>query len=167
MRPGLMFTALAVAAALTVASAQSFAATKKEEDGKWLDENDQITFNVQEDGTVDWYTYNGFRRYHGECHVCHGPDGMGSTYAPALIDSVKVMDFFAFQEVVMSGRTVHQPDGSESVMPQFGDNMNIACYVPDIYAYLLARASGELDRGRPAKRADKPESAKEAESACR
>jgi methanol metabolism-related c-type cytochrome len=102
-----------------------------------------------------------------ECHVCHGPDGLGSTYAPALVDSVKTIDFYKFSETIMSGRTVHKADGSESVMPAFGDNMNIACYVEDIYAYLMARASGELGRGRPAKRADKPESAKEAESACR
>ena len=34
------------------------------------------------DGVVDWYTYSGFRRYHSECHVCHGPDGMGSLLRP-------------------------------------------------------------------------------------
>lgn len=166
MRPGLIFTAAATAAALTLASVQA-SAEKREEDGKWLDENDVITYNVQKDGTVDWFTYNGFRRYHGECHVCHGPDGLGSTYAPALVESVKVIDYDKFAETIMSGRTVHKADGSESVMPAFGDNMNIACYVEDIYAYLMARASGELGRGRPAKRADKPDSAKEAESACR
>jgi mono/diheme cytochrome c family protein len=92
---------------------------------------------------------------------------MGSTYAPALADSVKTIGYDKFAETIMSGRTVHKADGSESVMPAFGDNMNIACYVEDIYAYLMARASGELGRGRPAKRADKPDSAKEAESACR
>ena len=167
MRPGLIFSALATVAVLSLASAQTIAATKTEQDGKWVDENEDIRFNIKEDGTVDWFTYNGFRRYHSECHVCHGPDGLGSTYAPALADSVKTMDFATFQEVIMSGRTVHKADGSESVMPQFGDNMNIACYVPDLYAYLRARASGDLGRGRPAKRDEKPESAKEAESACR
>jgi methanol metabolism-related c-type cytochrome len=149
MRPGLIFTAAATAAALTLASMQA-SAEKREEDGKWLDENDVITYNVQKDGTVDWFTYNGFRRYHSECHVCHGPDGLGSTYAPALADSVKTIGYDKFAETIMSGRTVHKADGSESVMPAFGDNMNIACYVEDIYAYLLARASGELGRGRPA-----------------
>jgi hypothetical protein len=63
MRPGLIFTAAATAAALTLASVQA-SAEKREEDGKWLDENDVITYNVQKDGTVDWFTYNGFRRYH-------------------------------------------------------------------------------------------------------
>ncbi len=166
MRRGMILVAAVTAAGLTLASLQASAA-KREEDGKWLDENDVITYNVQEDGTVDWYTYNGFRRYHSECHVCHGPDGLGSTYAPALADSVKTLTYDQFAETIMSGRKVHKADGSESVMPAFGDNMNIACYVEDIYAYLRARASGELGRGRPEKRADKPEGAKEAESACR
>ena len=58
----------------------------KSEDGKYFDKEGNPTFKVAADGTVDWYTYSGYRRYHSECHVCHGPDGMGSTYAPALTD---------------------------------------------------------------------------------
>ena len=38
---------------------------------------------------VDFATYTGFRRYHSDCHVCHGPDGEGSSYAPALADSLE------------------------------------------------------------------------------
>ena len=64
----------------------------KSENGKYLDKEGNPTFKVAADGTVDWYTYSGFRRYHSECHVCHGPDGMGSTYAPALKDSLKTME---------------------------------------------------------------------------
>ena len=37
------------------------------------------------DGKVDLATYNGYRRYHSSCHVCHGPDALGSSYAPALL----------------------------------------------------------------------------------
>ncbi len=59
-------------------------------DGKWVLPDGTPTFRVchKEGGTfiVDWATYNGYRRYHGECHVCHGPNGLGSTYAPALAD---------------------------------------------------------------------------------
>ena len=64
-------------------------------DGKWVLPDGTPTFRVchKEGGTfvVDWATYNGYRRYHGECHVCHGPNGLGSTYAPALADSLKTM----------------------------------------------------------------------------
>ncbi len=59
-----------------------------DEDGKFFTDDGVPTFKVAEDGTVDWYTFSGFRRYHSECHVCHGPDGEGSTYAPALAKSV-------------------------------------------------------------------------------
>ncbi len=43
-------------------------------------------YSIASDGTVDWYTYNGFRRYHADCHVCHGPDGLGSSFGPALTE---------------------------------------------------------------------------------
>ena len=40
------------------------------------------------------------------------------------------------------------------------------CYIDDIYVYLKARADGGLPRGRPAKRAEKPEAADKHEKAC-
>src|SRR5437868_4391903 len=76
----------------------------KSENGKYLDKEGNPTFKVASDDTVDWYTYSGYRRYHSECHVCHGPDGMGSTYAPALVNSLKTEDYNDFLGVVASGR---------------------------------------------------------------
>ncbi len=64
-----------------------------EEDGRYFTEDDIPTYNVAEDGTIDWPSYSGFRRYHAECHVCHGPEGEGSTYAPALKNSAVDMDY--------------------------------------------------------------------------
>ena len=43
------------------------------------------------DNLVDLTTFNGWRRYHAECHVCHGPEGRGSSYAPALRESVQYL----------------------------------------------------------------------------
>ena len=51
----------------------------RSEDGKYFDAQGEPTYHIAADGTVDWYTYSGFRRYHSECHVCHGPDGLGSS----------------------------------------------------------------------------------------
>ena len=56
--------------------------------------------------------------------------------------------------------------GQENVMPAFGTNLNVMCYIDDLYIYLRARAQGDLPRGRPAKQADKPAAAAEAEKAC-
>src|SRR5215472_3269895 len=97
------------------------------------------TFRVKEDGTVDWYTYSGFRRYNSECIVCHGPVGNGSSFAPALKDSVKRLSYGDFLGTVASGRK-NVTTATENVMPAFGDNRNVMCYIDDIYVYLRARA---------------------------
>ena len=102
---------------------------------------------------MDWYTFSGYRRYHSDCHVCHGPDGQGSSYAPAIAKSAVDMDYYEFIDVVVNGRK-----NGNSVMPSFGTNMNVMCYLDDIYVYLKAVGSEAIPRGRPAKRADKPAS---------
>lgn len=137
----------------------------KEEDGKYFDAAGAPTYNIKPDGQVDWFTYSGYRRYHAECHVCHGPDGMGSTYAPALVESLHTMTFDQFNEVVTSGRQ-HLGGGNDRVMPSFGLNKNVMCYVEDIYVYLRARSDEALGRVRPAKRDDKTAGTINAEKAC-
>jgi methanol metabolism-related c-type cytochrome len=137
----------------------------KQEDGKYLDKEGNPTYKIQADGTVDWYTYSGYRRYHSECHVCHGPDGMGSTYAPALKDSLKTMSYGDFLGVVAAGRK-NVTTSQENVMPAFGSNVNVACYMDDIFVYLRARANDAWGRARPAKHEDKPEAYAKAEDAC-
>src|SRR5258707_4337544 len=121
-----------------------------QEDGKYLDKEGNPTYKIQADGTVDWYTYSGYRRYHSECHVCHGPDGEGSTYAPALKSSLKTLSYGDFLGVVASGRR-NVSSSQESVMPAFGSNVNVACYMDDLYVYLRARAHDAWGRQRPAK----------------
>lgn len=100
------------------------------------------------DGKVDKGTYNGYRRYHASCHVCHGPDGLGSSYAPALIESLKVIDEGQFNEVVINGRQ-NLAAGQEKVMPAFAAAPDVTDYLADIYAYLKARSDGAIGRGRP------------------
>jgi methanol metabolism-related c-type cytochrome len=137
----------------------------KSEDGKYFDKEGNPTFKVGADGTVDWYTFSGYRRYHSECHVCHGPDGMGSTYAPALTESLKTMSYGDFVSVVASGRK-NVSSSQENVMPALGDNPNVACYMDDLYIYLRARANNAIGRVRPAKKEDKPQAYAEAENTC-
>jgi methanol metabolism-related c-type cytochrome len=137
----------------------------KNEDGKYLDKDGVPTYNVGADGTVDWYTYSGYRRYHSECHVCHGPDGMGSTYAPSLQNSLKTMSYADYLGVVASGRK-NVSSSQENVMPAFGDNPNVACYMDDLYVYLRARANDAVGRVRPAKHEDKTQAYTQAEDSC-
>jgi methanol metabolism-related c-type cytochrome len=138
---------------------------KTEKDGKWETADGNPTYNITADGTVDWYTFSGFRRYHSECHTCHGPDGEGSTYAPGLVQSLKTMNYPEFMAIVATGREVVRAD-KQSSMPALGNNPNVRCYIEDIYVYLKARADGALPRGRPAKRIEKPAAAEQHEKAC-
>ena len=152
---------LVVSGGIAIADGPGDPAAVKSEDGKYLDKEGNPTFKVAADGTVDWYTYSGYRRYHSECHVCHGPDGMGSTYAPALTESLKTMSYSDFMGVVASGR-----QNGNSVMPALGDNPNVACYMDDFYVYLRARANDAVGRVRPARKEDKPEAYTKAEDSC-
>ena len=157
--------AVAASGGIAVAETAVDPAAVKSENGKYLDKEGNPTFKVGSDGAVDWYTYSGFRRYHSECHVCHGPDGMGSTYAPALKESLETMSYADFLGVVATGRR-NVSASQENVMPAFGDNKNVVCYLDDVYVYLRARASDATGRGRPAKHEDKPPAVQKAEDAC-
>lgn len=165
---GGMFAVVAVAvlqSALARADGSGDPAAVKDEGGKYFDKNGNPTYKIQADGTVDWFTYSGFRRYHSDCHVCHGPDGEGSTYAPGLKNSLNAITYDDFVGVIASGRK-NVSASSESVMPEFGTNPNVMCYVDDLFVYLRARASDAVPRGRPAKRADKAPAAMQQEEAC-
>ena len=136
-----------------------------DDQGMYHDKNGDPTFKISADGTVDWYTYSGFRRYHSECHVCHGPDGEGSSYAPALANSLKTIGYAEFYGIVVGGKQ-DLGAGQEKVMPAFADNKNVMCYLNDIYIYLRARSQDAIPRGRPAKHEDKPPEFEEAETKC-
>ena len=135
------------------------------EDGKYADADGNPTYRIDPDGKVDWYTFSGYRRYHSECHVCHGPDGMGSTYAPPLVDSLKHLTYGDFIATVAQGKK-DVGNGNEKVMPALGENRNVMCYLDDIYVYLKARSDGALGRIRPENHDAKPQTAKDNETAC-
>jgi methanol metabolism-related c-type cytochrome len=164
-RASALFLAACLLTSMAAAYAEDDPKVVTEKDGRYLDKDSFPTFNVKPDGTVDWATFSGFRRYHAECHVCHGPDGEGSTYAPALKNSLKTITYPEFLSIVAAGRQ-NVSSSQENVMPAFGQNKNVVCYLDDIYTYLRARAHDAIPRGRPAKHEDKPESAKKAETEC-
>ena len=162
---GIMLAVGPLVVGLAFADGSGDPAAVKQEDGKYYDKDGNPTYKVQSDGTVDWFTYSGFRRYHSDCHTCHGPDGEGSSYGPALKNSLKTMSYSDFTVVVVQGRT-NVNTAQENVMPSFGTNRNVMCYLDDIYVYLRARSDGKLGGGRPEKHVDKPAAAAKAEAAC-
>jgi methanol metabolism-related c-type cytochrome len=135
----------------------------KWQETRWMLDSGEPSYRISEDGTVDWATYEGFKRYHAECHTCHGPNGLGSTFAPALTDSLKTMNYEKFKEVVSSGKTA-----ADKVMPAFASNPNVMCYMDDLYTYLKARADGVLKAGPEAVKAKvaKAPATQDAEKQC-
>ena len=114
---------------------------------------------------MDWFSFSGYRRYGANCLVCHGPDAMGSSYAPALIDSLKTITYPQFLQTVAAGKK-NVDNSSNLVMPSFGDNKNVQCYINDIYVYIRARSIGLLDRQQPSKHEEKPPIYADQETAC-
>ncbi|MEQ1719297.1 MAG: c-type cytochrome, methanol metabolism-related [Hyphomicrobium sp.] len=139
-------------------------------DGRYRDKDGHPVPVVTKDYQVDWGTWQGFRRYHDACHVCHGPNALGSSFAPSLAESLKTMDYETFFGTVVGGR-VREAGGTTYVMPAFGEDRNIMCYLDDIYTYVKARSlnaegKGGMPAGRPAGREDISELAKQTAADC-
>jgi mono/diheme cytochrome c family protein len=100
------------------------------------------------DGKVDMPTYKGYLYYGDLCLRCHGPDGAGSSYAPALIESLRHLDKQQFEETVVNGKK-EVNTANDKVMPSFGLDQDAMDNLDNIYAYLKARSDGALGRGHP------------------
>jgi methanol metabolism-related c-type cytochrome len=134
-------------------------------DGKYTDKSGNPTFQIAKDGTVDWYTYIGYQQYGANCLQCHGPDALGSSYAPSLVDALKSLDYNAFVAIVAGGKRAVSAS-QDLVMPALGTNKNVMCNIDAIYVYLRARADGALGRDRPDKHVDKPANFDKVEDSC-
>ncbi len=100
------------------------------------------------DGKVDINTYHGYLYYGDQCMRCHGPDGSGSSYAPNLTESLKVMTKEQVEDTIINGRK-NVTTSNQNVMPSFATNEDVVENIDNIYAYLLARSDGTLGRGHP------------------
>lgn len=148
--------------AVLIAPLFSFAAIAAE---KPVAEKDNPTYSVTKDGTVDWSTFNGFRVYSASCIHCHGPDGMGSTIGPSLTEALKDMSYKDFFKITSEGKKTDSAT-RQAVMPAFGKDPNIKCYIDDIYVYLKARSDDAIPRGRPEKKAPKTDAWKTEKETC-
>jgi Cytochrome C oxidase, cbb3-type, subunit III len=123
-------------------------------------------------GRVDRGTYLGWKLFHSACHSCHGVGGVGTGVAPNLLERVPTMtprDFAS--KVLTSYRLVSPADEGTAqghdatleqilrrdrnaargqiVMPAWGGDAAVPPHVLDLYAYLSARAAGDLGPGQP------------------
>jgi len=126
-------------------------------------------------GRVDRGTYNGWRLFHSSCHGCHGVGAVGTDIAPSLVERIKTLTPRGFATKVLTSYRIvpSAPDGSPSdpaadrealleevlkrdrrargqpTMPAWDGDADVPPHVLDLYAYLSARADGELGPGKP------------------
>ncbi|KWT69474.1 Cytochrome c553i [Hyphomicrobium sulfonivorans] len=140
-------------------------------DGRWTLPDGTPTFRVcRRDGKIitDWSTYNGYRRYHAECALCHGPNALGTVDAPGLTNALRKLDYNEYANIVGNGR-VSDESGTRITMPGFSHDRNVMCFLNDLYAYLKARS---FDNALPAtqlggeNRDDKPDEVQKADEQC-
>jgi len=136
-------------AATSAASTPESASNENPADAPYSVECGQVNDAGEPFCYVDGNTYVGWRTFHGFCHVCHAQDAVGSTFAPNLLDRMNQTDMTKdlFVERMNEGFT-----GQVGVMPPWKDDPNVRKRYNELYAYLMARASGVLPPGRPKKK---------------
>ena len=121
------------------------------DDGKWTDKdgNSDVQDRIgRHGGLVHLFRFHPLQL---RMSALPRPRRVGSTYAPALIDSMKHLSYTDFYAVVASGKK-DVSSSQELVMPANGENRNVMCYIDAIYVYLRARAD-DARRARPSAQA--------------
>ena len=93
--------------------------------------------------TVDRRTYVGWQVFHRTCAVCHAADAVGSNFAPNLLPRIRRMNGREFAAAMDEGYA------GEAEMAPWGRNPEVRPFYLELWAYLSARAAGELPRGEP------------------
>ena len=99
--------------------------------------------------TVSQVVYEGWKQFALNCARCHGDFGVGTSFAPALVESVKpagtIPTVELFIQTVCAGRL-------DKGMPAWcALGMDIAA-MQAVHTYLVERADGKVGIGRPAVR---------------
>lgn len=99
--------------------------------------------------TIGREAYNGWKQFELNCARCHGEYAVGTSFAPALVTSLKeggtVPTRDVFVTTVCQGR-------KEKGMPSWCELGLEMDKILGIYAYVKGRADGKIHEGRPAVR---------------
>jgi len=101
--------------------------------------------------TVSPIVYEGWKQFALNCARCHGDFGVGTSFAPALVESVKPTGTIPTQELFIQTVCAGRLDKGMPAWCALG--LDIAV-MQTMHAYLIERASGRLGLGRPAVRRD-------------
>jgi mono/diheme cytochrome c family protein len=100
--------------------------------------------------TIDNDTYQGWKQFELNCARCHGEYGVGSSFAPALVVSLKDGGTIPTKELFVTTVCAGRPDKGMPAWCALGLEMD---KIQNMYSYLKGRADGKIGIGRPAVRA--------------
>jgi mono/diheme cytochrome c family protein len=100
--------------------------------------------------TVSEQVYQGWKQFALNCARCHGDFGVGTSFAPALVESVKPGGTIPTQELFIQTVCAGRPEKGMPAWCAAGLEIGV---IQTIYAYLGERAGGRVGLGRPAVRA--------------
>ncbi len=99
--------------------------------------------------TISNDAYQGWKQFELNCSRCHGEYGVGSSFAPALIVSLKDGGTIPNQESFITTVCAGRPDKGMPSWCALGLEMD---KIQRMYLYLKGRADGKIGIGRPAVR---------------
>lgn len=99
--------------------------------------------------TLDNDTYQGWKQFELNCARCHGEYAVGSSFAPALVASLKAGGPIPTKEVFIATVCAGRPDKGMPAWCTLGLEMG---KIEQIYLYVKGRADGKIAAGRPALR---------------
>jgi mono/diheme cytochrome c family protein len=97
--------------------------------------------------TVGPVVYQGWKEFALYCARCHGDFGVGTTFAPALIESVKPTGTIPTKELFIQTVCAGRPEKGMPAWCVLGLDIDA---MQTIYAYLTERSIGKVGIGRPA-----------------
>ena len=132
-------------------------------------ENRQAAQEVARFAKPPGSVYAGWRVFQDRCASCHGPDAIGGT-GPDLLPLVRQIGPRRFVGLVLKRydwnlspaeasnesramdkliEDILQREGPIVTMPAWEGSPSVNAHILDLYTYLLARADGTQDKGRP------------------
>ena len=101
--------------------------------------------------TVSQDVYQGWKQFELNCSRCHGEFGVGTSFAPALVVSLKDNGTIPTKEAFITTVCAGRPEKGMPSWCAAGLEME---KIERIYMYLKGRADGKITIGRPAVRSD-------------
>lgn len=112
----------------------------------------------------------GWQVFQSKCASCHGPDALGSSRGPDLVQGMREMGQKRFESLVLlrydlslpakqapadRGSSLYpapiMPVPVKPAMPAWQTEPTVRSQIADVYAYLSGRAQGQFGLGQPSK----------------